>query len=571
MNYPLGFAALSFAAGAHRDQAAIDQHGDVRGGVRHEDGPGFLRRVQHQLSTYDPAITAVQLNLLGSHDMPRIRTICAGDTDAVRMAILVQMTLPGAPCIYYGDEIGLTGDHDPDCRGSFPEDAAAWDQALHDYVRGVVALRHAHPALRGGTFSVAGAGGMAAAYVRRDEAEALVVCLNAGEQPERLEVQVPGLDGRTLEPVTPPRVGVARGGSGDRRRRSRRRPTPGTRRPNPPRRVGRRRPRAGQNPPPRSASPRILGSVADLHDRSRHRISPTASGAPSMSRARSRARSRRSARWPAGTSSCWTCGDAPYLSFIQGAGAEPLVVDPASPLAIPVEDASQDVVVTLWTGFRGVLPADLAEVDRVLRPGGRLLVVHDYGRDDVSTMRDPDAPEYRTWSRREGPFLRDCGFRIRVVHCFWTFASLEEARDILVELFGERGAAVADRLKRPRLSWNVAIYHRWRAAWRRRRDRQAIARRPTAGFAPGSRRSPHVPGYDPASGRAGRPDSRSGGPHIGPFAITPLRVFARDRPGRRSRVPAVLRARPRPAPGPDHGDRVRDLRDRVRGDRRARR
>ena len=77
-------------------------------------------------------------------------------------------------------------------------------------------------------------------------------------------------------------------------------------------------------------------------------------------------------------------------------------------------------------------------------------------------MRDPDAPEYRLWSHRGGPFLRDGTFRIRVLHCFWTFPSLEDAREILVDQFGERGEVVAAAMKRPRLSWNVAVYHRWR-------------------------------------------------------------------------------------------------------------
>jgi hypothetical protein len=128
-------------------------------------------------------------------------------------------------------------------------------------------------------------------------------------------------------------------------------------------------------------------------------------------------------------------------------------------MRLPARDASQAAVVAMWTGFRGVDDAELAEADRVLRPGGRLLVVHDYGRDDVSALRDPDAPEYVLWSRREGPFLREAGFRIRVVHCFWTFATLDDARERLSSL-GERGATVAATIRRPRLTWNVAVYHR---------------------------------------------------------------------------------------------------------------
>ena len=75
----------------------------------------------------------------------------------------------------------------------------------------------------------------------------------------------------------------------------------------------------------------------------------------------------------------------------------------------------------------------------------------------------PDgASECLSWSRRSGPFLRDGGFRIHVLHCFWTFPTIEEAGEVLAEAFGEQGAAVSATLRRPRLSWNVAIYHRSR-------------------------------------------------------------------------------------------------------------
>lgn len=127
---------------------------------------------------------------------------------------------------------------------------------------------------------------------------------------------------------------------------------------------------------------------------------------------------------------------------------------------LPVGDGSADAVVGCWSVFRGVNRPELTEVDRILRPGGRLLVVHDYGRDDVSTLRG-DLPEYGAWGRRDGPYLA-AGFRIRVLHCWWTFDDLEAARSFLGAAFGEAGLALAGGLRRPRLSYNVAVYHRGR-------------------------------------------------------------------------------------------------------------
>jgi SAM-dependent methyltransferase len=129
--------------------------------------------------------------------------------------------------------------------------------------------------------------------------------------------------------------------------------------------------------------------------------------------------------------------------------------------AAPPAD-SADVVLGWWSALRGVDPAELQEAERLLRPGGRLLVVHDYGRDDVSRLRG-DQPEYGLWGRRDGPFLRS-GFRIRVVHCWWTFDSMEEMDAFLGAAFGLVGRAVASQSRRPRLSYNVAVYHRSKAS-----------------------------------------------------------------------------------------------------------
>lgn len=143
-------------------------------------------------------------------------------------------------------------------------------------------------------------------------------------------------------------------------------------------------------------------------------------------------------------------------------GARLIPVDPisAGPGGWELPDGSADAVVSAWSAFRGIEPHEIAEAERVLRPKGRMLVIHDYGRDDIARVRG-DQPEHREWSRRDGPFLR-AGFRIRVIHCFWTFEALEVARAFLRTAFGEAGETVGEALKRPRLSYNVALFHRSR-------------------------------------------------------------------------------------------------------------
>lgn len=139
-------------------------------------------------------------------------------------------------------------------------------------------------------------------------------------------------------------------------------------------------------------------------------------------------------------------------------GARVTAVDSAGEQPFNAPDASADAIVACWSAFRGDAPDDIAQAERILRPGGRLLVVHDYGRDDVSLVLG-DRPEYGKWSRRRGPFMGR-GFKIRVLHCFWTFDSMDDLSAFMQEAFGEAGKVVADGLKRPRLSYNVAIYHR---------------------------------------------------------------------------------------------------------------
>ena len=121
--------------------------------------------------------------------------------------------------------------------------------------------------------------------------------------------------------------------------------------------------------------------------------------------------------------------------------------------------AEADTVIVPWSELATPGSAFIEAAERLLRPGGRLLIVHDYGRDDVWSLRPDLRSRLVDWSHRRGPFLGS-GFRIRVIHCWWTFESAEHARDLLATGFGDLGVELADQMKRPRLEYQVAIYHR---------------------------------------------------------------------------------------------------------------
>jgi cyclomaltodextrinase / maltogenic alpha-amylase / neopullulanase len=188
MNYALGEPILGFAGGRHLDAAVIAGHHEYSVGVHPLDAQDFAGRVMELDAMYDPNVVAVQLNLLGSHDTPRLRTVLGDDLDAVRLAVLLQATLPGAPCVYYGDEIGLSGGNDPECRAGFPWDEARWDHGLRDSFRALLHLRRAEPALRDGPIRIAAAEGHALAIERGAAGGRFVVAANAGEHPVALRI-----------------------------------------------------------------------------------------------------------------------------------------------------------------------------------------------------------------------------------------------------------------------------------------------------------------------------------------------------------------------------------------------
>jgi cyclomaltodextrinase / maltogenic alpha-amylase / neopullulanase len=190
MNYPLAAAITSHVTGTHLRRDVVAQQAELERNIRPEDAETFLARLARIYRTYDPDAAGAMLTLLDTHDTPRFLTMAGGDKDSLRLGWLVLMTMPGAPCIYYGDEIGLTGEHDPGSRAAFPWNREAWDHDLLDYLRALVALRHGEPVLRHGGFQALAAAGMASAYLRSGDDGTLMVALNAGEQPAILPVEV---------------------------------------------------------------------------------------------------------------------------------------------------------------------------------------------------------------------------------------------------------------------------------------------------------------------------------------------------------------------------------------------
>ena len=198
MNYPLTRAIYGYVGrGRGLAEPELARSGLRR--IRPLDAAGFAEALGGLLERYPRAIVQAQLNLLGSHDTPRAKTVLLDDDAALRLAYLLLFTLPGAPCVYYGDEIGLAGGHDPACRNAVPwDDEDAWDRALLARLGRLAALRRERPALRRGGTAVLAATGDVLVYGRDLEGGRLLVAMNAGDEEAVLPADT-GMKGRFRE------------------------------------------------------------------------------------------------------------------------------------------------------------------------------------------------------------------------------------------------------------------------------------------------------------------------------------------------------------------------------------
>ena len=203
MNYLVTAAVLSFCGGAHVDMDMVNQAGGLKGRVHPEmDANWFGNEIDRLTNLYSPEITRSQLNLFDSHDMPRFLTCVREDVASLQLAMLFMFTYPGAPCLYYGDEIGLTGKHDPDCRKGFPWDESRWNHELLEYTKAVIALRKEHAALRRGSYQHLFSDECVFAFARSLDNKSFITVLNAGDMHKKVAFPIEALVAHNLVPAT---------------------------------------------------------------------------------------------------------------------------------------------------------------------------------------------------------------------------------------------------------------------------------------------------------------------------------------------------------------------------------
>jgi glycosidase len=107
----------------------------------------FMDSMTTVIQSYPKNVLDFTFNLVGSHDTSRILTECQEDSRRVKLIYTLLYTFMGSPCMYYGDEIGMTGGKDPGCRKCMEWDSTKQDLDLFNHVKKLIALRSSNKLL----------------------------------------------------------------------------------------------------------------------------------------------------------------------------------------------------------------------------------------------------------------------------------------------------------------------------------------------------------------------------------------------------------------------------------------
>ena len=158
------------------------------------DAETFMGRLDQMLIAYPKQANEVAFNLLDSHDTPRLLHIAEGNKDRMKLAALFQLTYMGAPCIYYGDEIGMDGGGDPGCRKPMIWEEDYQDKELFDFYKKLIRLRNDHKALRDGSFRFLSAAKDAkyVAFERADDKDRFIIAMNSDTKQHDVNIEQVG-------------------------------------------------------------------------------------------------------------------------------------------------------------------------------------------------------------------------------------------------------------------------------------------------------------------------------------------------------------------------------------------
>jgi glycosidase len=141
-------------------------------------------RINSYLMNFNKKVINSMVNIISTHDTPRFLTLCNGDEKRFELAAVFQFTFPGVPLIYYGDEVGMQGDTDPDCRKPMVWDEEKWNIKLLKLYGFLIDIRKKNEALRLGEYRdlcIDGDEGILA-YRREYGKNKIVVVMNTKEQ-----------------------------------------------------------------------------------------------------------------------------------------------------------------------------------------------------------------------------------------------------------------------------------------------------------------------------------------------------------------------------------------------------
>ena len=150
MNYLLPAAVMGYFAG-EKMRVSISYGGRALAPLGEAAFRGEIRRI---LDLYPLSVALSQMNIMTSHDTDRMRDAYGGDERLLRLGLVFTMAFPGAPNVYYGEEVGLEGLFNHGARQGMPWDEGRWDRGLLDLYRKLIRLRRTRPALADGEFEL---------------------------------------------------------------------------------------------------------------------------------------------------------------------------------------------------------------------------------------------------------------------------------------------------------------------------------------------------------------------------------------------------------------------------------